>query len=83
MTDRFTDRMADRIDRSLTERRVAADRMTELFPPLSAPRPQGRFFGAGAEPRVADMLRDPIVHLVMQRDRVSAGEVMSLFEGGN
>ena len=82
MTDRINDRMANRIDRSLSERRLA-DRATELLPPLPAARAQGRFVRAGAEPRVADMLRDPIVHLVMRRDRVSAGEVLSLFEGGN
>jgi hypothetical protein len=78
----MNDRLADRIDRSLSERRLA-DRMMDLFPPMPTTRTEGRFFGAGAEPRVADMLRDPIVHLVMRRDRVSAGEVLSLFQGSN
>jgi hypothetical protein len=82
MTDRITDRMANRIDRSLSERRLA-DRAMEFFPPLPSARTDGRFSGAGAEPRVEDMLRDPIVHLVMRRDRVSAGEVLSLFQGNN
>ena len=74
MTDRFTDRMANRIDRSLPARRLA-DRTMDFFPPVPAALKKGRFFAAGAEPRVAEMLRDPIVHLVMRRDRVSAGDV--------
>jgi hypothetical protein len=82
MTDRITERMANRIDRSLSERRLA-DRTVDFFPPVPAALKEGRFFGAGAEPRVADMLRDPIVTLVMRRDRVSAGEVLSLFQGHN
>jgi hypothetical protein len=77
----MTDRM-DRIDHSLLARRLA-DRTLDLFPPMTPTRTDGRFFGAGAEPRVAEMLRDPIVHLVMRRDRVSAGEVLSLFQGTN
>ena len=51
--------------------------------PVTAALKKGRFFAAGAEPRVAEMLRDPIVHLVMRRDRVSAGDVLSLFRGRN
>jgi hypothetical protein len=71
--------MPDRIDRTDTGR---IDRTVELFPPLPAAfrQAQGGFFGAGPEPRLDEMLRDPIVHLVMQRDRVSACDVLSLFQ---
>jgi|SwirhisoilCB2_FD_contig_31_23864004_length_307_multi_3_in_0_out_0_1 hypothetical protein len=71
--------MPDRIDRMELRR---GDRTVELFPPLPAAfkQAQGGFFGAGTEPRLAEMLRDPIVHLVMQRDRVSACDVLSLFQ---
>ena len=40
----------------------------------------GRFYEAGIEPRIADMLQDPIVGLVMRRDKVSASEVFSLMQ---
>jgi hypothetical protein len=36
------------------------------------------FFNGGVEPPLADMLRDPIVALVMDRDRVSADDVLSV-----
>ncbi len=71
--------MPDRIHRRGTPR-DHADRNLELslLPPVLG-RGQGNFREAGAEPRLAEMLTDPIVHLVMQRDRVSTGDVLSLF----
>ena len=36
------------------------------------------FFSGGIEPPLADMLRDPIIALVMHRDRVSADDVLSV-----
>jgi hypothetical protein len=36
------------------------------------------FFSGGVEPHLDDMLSDPIVAMVMQRDRVSPDDVMSV-----
>ena len=36
------------------------------------------FFNGGVEPHLDDMLSDPSVAMVMQRDRVSPDEVMSV-----
>lgn len=38
------------------------------------------FFNGGVEPHLSDMLSDPIIALVMRRDRVSAAEVMSVMQ---
>ncbi len=37
-----------------------------------------RFKAAGAEPRLSDVLRDPIVHLVMKRDQVTLADLHNL-----
>ena len=36
------------------------------------------FFNGGVEPHLSDMLNDPIIELVMHRDRVSADDVLSM-----
>lgn len=36
------------------------------------------FFNGGVEPHLDDMLSDPIVAMVMQRDRVSPDDIMSV-----
>ncbi len=36
------------------------------------------FFNGGVEPQLDDMLSDPIIAMVMQRDRVSPDDVMSV-----
>lgn len=36
------------------------------------------FFSGGVEPHLDDMLSDPIIAMVMQRDRVSPDDVMSV-----
>lgn len=36
------------------------------------------FFNGGVEPPLDDMLSDPIIAMVMQRDRVSPDDVMSV-----
>ena len=48
--------------------------------PVHAPVPVRHtcFFTGGVEPPLADMLRDPIVAMVMRRDRVSADDVLSV-----
>lgn len=38
------------------------------------------FTSGGIEPEVDDMLRDPIIAMVMRRDRVTADEVRSLIQ---
>jgi hypothetical protein len=37
--------------------------------------PQSRYARAGTEPPIAEVMADPIVHLVMARDRISEREV--------
>ena len=36
------------------------------------------FFNGGVEPHLSDMLNDPIIALVMHRDRVSADDILSV-----
>jgi len=38
------------------------------------------FAGYGCEPPIAEMLKDPIVHLVMRRDKVSEEALVELIE---
>jgi len=38
----------------------------------------GCFFNGGVEPHLDDMLSDPIIAMVMRRDRISADDVMSV-----
>lgn len=57
-----------------TPRRSPAKRLV-----LANVRPNAAcFFNGGVEPHLDDMLNDPIVAMVMQRDRVSPDEVMSV-----
>lgn len=55
-------------------RRIIGKRSLAAFSRQSA----ACFFGAGIEPRLDDMLSDPIVAMVMRRDRVSPDDVMSV-----
>lgn len=43
----------------------------------------GYFFNGGVEPQLDDMLSDPIVALVMQRDRVSPDDVKSVLRAAS
>ncbi len=38
--------------------------------------------GAGQEPKLADMLADPVVHLVMERDRLVRADVEAAIARG-
>lgn len=48
--------------------------------PVSRPRtrPGGLWREAGIEPRLPDVLSDPLVHQVMRRDGVTSGELASV-----
>ena len=43
-------------------------------------RPERRWSTAGTEPALADMLADPIVHLVMRRDGVTEDALRRVIE---
>ncbi|MBX7200070.1 MAG: hypothetical protein K1X51_11945 [Rhodospirillaceae bacterium] len=55
-------------------RRIIGKRALAVF----TPQPAACFFNGGVEPHLDDMLSDPIIAMVMQRDRVSPDEVMSV-----
>lgn len=57
-----------------TPRRTAAKRLVLANVRQSTPC----FFNGGVEPHLDDMLSDPIIAMVMQRDRVSPDDVMSV-----
>jgi len=40
------------------------------------------FAGAGDEPALAELLADPILHLLMRRDRLSDGDVLQAIARG-
>ena len=65
--------MQDRVVKPVA-RRASAKSIT-----LTHARPAAAcFFNGGVEPHLSDMLSDPIIAMVMHRDRVSADDVLSM-----
>lgn len=68
--------MPDRAAKPIPRRTVNPSGLAPIRVPI--PVSGACFFNGGIEPPLADMLRDPIIALVMHRDRVSADDVLSV-----
>jgi hypothetical protein len=75
----MSDRAAQPIPRRTASRLTSAKPVVlAAIPHAPVPQNAACFFNGGVEPHLADMLRDPIIALVMHRDRVSADDVLSV-----
>jgi hypothetical protein len=68
--------MPDNTTKPIPRRTAKALGLTSVRAPV--PANAACFFSGGVEPPLAEMLRDPIIALVMHRDRVSADDVLSV-----